>query len=286
MGLKISRACALLQISKSAFYPRKKAIKNTDADYVNPKVGRPFPGFSYGINNCIVDDSVIEILLHEACEKTPFYGYKKITKILCRNHGLHINAKKVYRLAKKLGLLLPYVKHTKQGHLAIARNITVINQLWQIDIKYVKALNGQFVMLTDIIDVCSRKIVGREITKTATTDDAIIAIKRALTENEITSNLILRSDNGPQFTSIKFEHLCKVNNIYHERIPVNSPNYNAHIESFHSLLSKECIAWNEINNFTDGYRLIDEYIRFYNEERIHGSLNYISPNQFIRESMN
>ncbi|MBU3207992.1 integrase core domain-containing protein [Clostridium algidicarnis] len=117
-------------------------------------------------------------------------------------------------------------------------------------------------------------------------DSLATAIKRALKENGVTSNLILRSDNGPQFTSIKFEHLCKVNNIYHERIPVNSPNYNAHIESFHSLLSKECIIWNEIKNFTDGYRLIDEYIKFYNEERIHGSLNYISPNQFIRESMN
>jgi len=274
----------LLQISRSVFYLKKKAIKNDNDS--NSNVGRPIPGFSYGINNCIVDDSVIETLLHEACEKSPFYGYKKITTILRRNHGLHINAKKVYRLAKKLGLLLPYIKHTKQGHIAIARNITAINQLWQIDIKYVKALNGQFIMLTDIIDVCSRKIVGREITKTATTDDAIIAIKDALIENGVTSNLILRSDNGPQFTSIKFEHLCKIHNIYHERIPVNSPNYNAHIESFHSLLSKECIAWNEIKNFTDGYRFIDEYINFYNEERIHGSLNYLSPNEFIRQSTN
>ena len=94
-------------------------------------------------------------------------------------------------------MLLPYVKHTKQCHLAIARNIKVINQLWQIDIKYVKALNGQFIMLTDIIDVCSRKIVVREITRTATTDDAIVAIKRALIENNITMNLILRSNNGP-----------------------------------------------------------------------------------------
>lgn len=43
-----------------------------------------------------------------------------------------------------------------------------------------------------------------------------------------------------------------INNIYHELIPTNSPNYNAHIESFHSLLPKECIAWNEIKNFTHG----------------------------------
>ncbi|WP_253200828.1 IS3 family transposase [Clostridium sp. CF012] len=282
--MKISRACKLLQISRSTFYPKKKSIKNEHEPKC--KVGRPVPGFSYGINNCIVDDSVIETLLHQACEKIPFYGYKKITKILRKNHGLQVNAKKIYRLAKKLGLLLPYVKHTKQGHLAVARKVSEINQLWQIDIKYVKALNGQFIMLTDIIDVCSRKLVGREITKTATTNDALKAVERALIENGVTSNIILRSDNGPQFTSIRFEHFCKIKNIYHELIPTNSPNYNAHIESFHSLLSKECIAWNEIRNFTHGYMLIDEYIKFYNEERIHGSLNYISPNEFIRKSIN
>ncbi|WP_423240840.1 transposase [Haloimpatiens massiliensis] len=69
----------------------------------------------------------METLLYEACEKYPFYGYKKITKILRKKHGLRINAKKVYRLYKKLGLLLSYVKHTKQGHLAIARELTDIN---------------------------------------------------------------------------------------------------------------------------------------------------------------
>ncbi|WP_396125133.1 IS3 family transposase [Clostridium sp. CX1] len=46
------------------------------------------------------------------------------------------------------------------------------------------------------------------------------------------------------------------------------------------------IAWNEIKNFTHGYMLIDEYIKFYNEERIHGSLNYMSANEFIKKSMN
>lgn len=96
----------LLQILRSAFYLKKKAIKNDDDSSF--KVGSPIHGFSYGINNCIADDYVIETLLHEACEKTPFYGYKKTTKILCRNHGLNINAKKVYRLAKKLTICKAY----------------------------------------------------------------------------------------------------------------------------------------------------------------------------------
>ena len=56
--------------------------------------------------------------------------------------------------------------------------------------------------------------------------------------------------------------------------------------TFLTLLAKECLAWNEIVNFSHRYMLIDEYIKFYNEERIHGTLNYMSPNEFIRKSMN
>ncbi|MBC2397417.1 DDE-type integrase/transposase/recombinase [Clostridium tetanomorphum] len=86
-----------------------------------------------------------------------------------------------------------------------------------------------------MIDTFSRKLVGREITKIATTNDALTSIKRALIDNKVTENLVLRSDNGSQFTSVKFEHFCTINNIYHELIPVNSPNYNAYIKSFHTL---------------------------------------------------
>ncbi|NFB15839.1 transposase family protein [Clostridium botulinum] len=89
-----------------------------------------------------------------------------------------ITAKKVYRLAKKLGLLAPYAKHTKQGYLAIAGEVTGINKLWQIDIKYIKEINGEVIMLADIIDVYSRKLVGKRMTKTDTIEDSLSAIKR------------------------------------------------------------------------------------------------------------
>ncbi|SUY45032.1 Uncharacterised protein [Clostridium putrefaciens] len=68
----------LLQISRSAFYPKKKVIKNDDDS--NSKVGRPFPGFSYGINNCIVDDSVIETLYMKHVEKLHSMVIKKSLK--------------------------------------------------------------------------------------------------------------------------------------------------------------------------------------------------------------
>ncbi|MDD2629582.1 MAG: integrase core domain-containing protein, partial [Limnochordia bacterium] len=66
----------------------------------------------------------------------------------------------------------------------------------------------------------------------------------------------------------------------HERIPVNAPNRNAHIESFHAILEDECYGQNEFQTFLDAYTEVSKYMSYYNERRRHGSLNYQSPRQY------
>ncbi|WP_443051815.1 integrase core domain-containing protein, partial [Streptomyces sp. GSL17-113] len=55
--------------------------------------------------------------------------------------------------------------------------------------------------------------------------------------------------------------------IEHERIPPKSPNLNAYIESFHSVLERECYQPNEFLTFEHAYKVVDDYITFYNERR-------------------
>lgn len=94
--------------------------------------------------------------------------------------------------------------------------------------------------------------------------------------------LIIRSDNGPQFVSEVFEDFCAGEHVYHERIPNKSPNYDAHIESFHSALERECYQQHAFEFFEEAYYWIDTYIAFYNQRRYHGSLGNLSPLQFFR----
>ena len=60
---------------------------------------------------------------------------------------------------------------------------------------------------------------------------------------------VVRTDNGPQFVSKVFEDALKKYNIVCERIPVATPNMNAHIEAFHSILEAECYAIHEFTSF-------------------------------------
>lgn len=85
-------------------------------------------------------------------------------------------------------------------------------------------------------------------------------------------NLFLRS----------FKELCEKYGMTHERIPVRTPNMNAHIESFHSILERECYTIHEFISFAEAYREIDAFIRLYNERRKHSSLGYKSPGQFYK----
>lgn len=79
-------------------------------------------------------------------------------------------------------------------------------------------------------------------------------MKRNLYNEE--TGLVIRSDNGSQFISHKFEDTCKELNLEHERIPFKSPNKNAHIESFHRLLEGECLSGYEFESYAEAYKVV------------------------------
>lgn len=92
--------------------------------------------------------------------------------------------------------------------------------------------------------------------------------------------LTLRSDNGPQFRAKEFTETLDRLGINHERIPINTPNLNAYIESFHSILEDECYSRHEFETFQDVYREVTAYLDYYNNRRRHGSLGYVPPKAY------
>ncbi|CCO07871.1 IS3 family transposase [Desulforamulus hydrothermalis] len=94
---------------------------------------------------------------------------------------------------------------------------------------------------------------------------------------------IIRNDNGPQFISHAFEDACSEYGTEHERIPPKTPNKNAHIESFHAILERDCLSRHEFASYQDAYRIVSDHIQFYNQRRLHGSLYDLSPLEFINQ---
>lgn len=217
------------------------------------------------------------------------YGYRKLTNYLRKEQDLIISPKKVYRLCDELDILLPKRQASSYPRrIARQHTITGPNQLWQLDIKYgVIKGSGRFFFLASAIDVFDRCIVGYYYGSKCQAKNITKMLQYAIMKRQIhfpkgdeEVSLIIRTDNGPQFVSKHFGEFCELQKVYHERIPPKSPNYNAFIESFHSVLEKECYQRFEFESFDEAYYRVDEYIEFYNQRRYHGSLKYLSPLQF------
>jgi putative transposase len=260
----------------------KRRVRNQ-----KPRGGRKIPGWSRttdGRRMC--DDEIREYLLGFIEGDGEFYGYLKLTHALRQNVGLTINKKKVYRLCKELRILRPQRKLKPRLPRRLARNceVTGSNQHWATDIKYGElAGNGNFFYVASIIDIFDRCIVGTHVGLRCESKDILRVLKEALKSRGITGKgLILRSDNGPQFKGKVLGEGCRKLGVEQEFIPCKTPNMNAHIESFHSILESECMAVNRFELFGDAYREVHRFIRFYNSRRLHSGCGYQSPEAYYR----
>ena len=153
-----------------------------------------------------------------------------------------------------------------------------------MDVKYgyITGTDSFFFQLS-LIDVFDRSIIDYHIGLSCKSKDAVRVLKNSLAKRGLIKGMVLpkiRTDNGPQFTSNLFEEAVEELGIIHERIPVKTPNMNAHIESFHSILESECYSQNEFESFMEAYSIITDYMKYYNQRRRHGSINFMAPNKF------
>ena len=216
-------------------------------------------------------------------------GYYKLTRYLEVEQGFYINHKKIYRLCRQHSLLLFTKERSqkrKKRRVVGYQDITKPNQLWQFDLKY-GYIHGEsrYFFVLAFIDVCSKKVVGYYVGKTCKAGDLVRTLSLALKSENITvkDGLKIRSDNGPQMSSNEFYFYLKrlEQKLDHEFIPPRTPDRNAYIESFFSILESELLEHCYFETFKDAYEAVSEFINFYNTRRLHGSIGYRSPKAFI-----
>ncbi|MCP3772994.1 DDE-type integrase/transposase/recombinase, partial [Paenibacillus sp. MZ04-78.2] len=191
-------------------------------------------------------------------------------------------------LCRELDILQPQRQKRVQypRKLANNREIRGSNQLWEMDVKYgYIAAEERFFFLLSLIDVYDRSIIDYHMGLSCEGKHAAQIVQRALWKRQLFGKEtlpVIRTDNGPQFISHVFEEICLQLQVEHERIPPKTPNKNAHIEAFHAILEKDCLSRHEFESYQDAYQIVSDYILFYNQRRIHGSLYDLSPAQFVQ----
>ena len=131
----------------------------------------------------------------------PVPGYRKLTRYLLRDYNYRVNPKKVYRLCKENGLLLPGKKKKNRSVRRRSSNHTITRpfEMWQLDIKYgyIHAEN-RFFFIMSIIDVYLRIITDYHVGLRCTGKDLVFTVSNALSRFDVLNKekLIIRSITG------------------------------------------------------------------------------------------
>lgn len=247
--------CELLNVARSSMYYKSK---QPDAS---------------------VDKIAKEIL--EIRNEFPYYGYRRITVEL-RKKGLIVNHKKVHKLMSELGIKTIYPKkqttlrnlqHKVFPYLLRDIKIERPNQVWQVDITYIK-IRGGFVYLICLIDVFSRKIMGWKLSTFFDTTACLEAFNDALQHG---TPEIINSDQGSQFTSDSWTCTLQEKSIFISMDGKGRWADNVYIERLWRTIKYEMIHLHSFDTVEQVRNALSKYIISYNQQRPHQSLNYHTP---------
>jgi putative transposase len=217
------------------------------------------------------------------------YGYRRITDEL-NNDGLIINHKTVLRLMKLLGLKsLIRVKKYKsykgeQGKIApniLARKFkaTAPNQKWATDITEFN-VSGNKLYLSPIMDLFNQEIISYELTERPVFNQVAMMLKKAFKKIPNNTNLTLHSDQGWQYQMKQYQYLLKEKGIIQSMSRKGNCLDNAIIENFFGILKSELFYLKKYTSLDQLKNDINEYINYYNNDRIKSNLNKMSPIQY------
>lgn len=226
--------------------------------------------------------------IYEKVERT--FGYRQLTLHMRKQTGKQINHKRVYRLMKLRGIQSiirrkkpKYIRSTPQQ---VAENLlnrefkaTAPNEKWVTDVTEFKYGHGQKAYLSAILDLHDKSIVSYVFGHSNNNPLVFQTLERAL-QAAPGCKAMLHSDRGFQYTSLSFKKLLDKNELSQSMSRIGRCIDNGPMESFWGTLKCEKYYLHKYETFHDLKRDVENYIHFYNNERLQAKLNGLSPMEF------
>lgn len=220
------------------------------------------------------------------------YGARRITDELHRL-GVNCNKHKVSQIMTENKLFAKgYKKYrvttTNSNHKykvfdnLLERNFIALkpNQAYVGDITYIRTAEGCLYLAT-VIDLYSRRVIGHAMSNRMTKDLVISALQKALRSRGYPKGVIVHSDRGSQYASNEYKRFLKAHGLIGSMSKKGDCWDNDVAESFFATLKKEYVHHTYFKTRVQAQLGIFDYIEaWYNNERVHSTLNGLSPNEF------
>ena len=266
----VSRACALLKVSRVAFYAWLSGRSQREQD----------------------DAELAGQIQAVHQESRGRYGAPRIHAELARRGRRH-GRKRIARLMRAAGIAGKTPKRWRKTTIAdpaaaaradqVRRDFTAdagkLNARWCGDITYIGTWEG-WLYLATVIDIASRRVVGYAIADHLRTELVAGALSNAVAARDPGPGVIFHSDRGCQYTSAAFASLANDHDVMLSHGRTGQCWDNALAESFFASIKGELLHLQAWPTKAAARRAIVEYIGWYNGTRLHSSLGYRSPAEY------
>lgn len=218
--------------------------------------------------------------LRELAAERPRFGYRRIHALLKREN-YEVNLKRVYRLWKQEKLSLPRRRPSKRrarATLGIVPKAGRANQIWTYDFVFDQSLSGKSLKMLTLIDEYTRECLAVEV-GVSIRSERVRQILEKVCANKGKPELV-RSDNGSEFIGKAVSGWLEKNGVKPLFIEPGKPWQNGKGESFNGKLRDECLNREWFSSVKEAQVVIEGWRKFYNEERPHSSLEYLTPSEF------
>ena len=265
----ITVLCRALEVSRAAFYA---------------SVGRPPSAHA-------VEDQKLAVLVGEAFERSRrTYGSPRVQAELAATHGVRVSRKRVIRIMQQQGLKARVRKRFKSTTMSdhdqpVAANVLDRNfeadrpnRKWVGDTTELVTENGKLFVAV-ILDLFSRYVVGWSLSPVNDRHLTIAALKRAVLQRCPGVDLVHHSDQGSTYASEDYQKILAAHGITCSMSRRGQVLDNAAMESWNSTFKAECGERFETNEIAQA-KAFDYIEVFYNRQRRHSALGYVSPAEF------
>jgi putative transposase len=211
----------------------------------------------------------------------PFYGSRRMTAWL-QQHGEEVNRKRVQRLMRLMGIEAIYPKprlsvpnHEHRVYPYLLRDVAIVrpNQVWSADITYVGLPSG-FMYLAAVIDWHSRYVLAWRLSNTLDGDFCLDMLEEALARGRPE---VFNTDQGAQFTARAWTSRLESAGVKVSMDGVGRCLDNVFVERLWRSVKYEDLYLKRYEVVPELHRGLKAYLLFYNEERLHQSLEYRTP---------
>jgi len=254
-GLSVRRACGVIGFTRTSF------------------------GYSERVKP---DEEGLRKRLKELAQVRRRFGCRRL-HVMLRREGGRINHKRTERLYREEGLMLSIRRRKKLASLLRTElpKPTHRNHIWSMDFMRDALANGRTIKVLAIVDEYTRKCFRIEV-DTSINGVRVVRILNEISQAEGLPEIII-IDNGPEFIGKALDAWAYQRGVKLAFITPGKPVENAYIESFNGRFRDECLNENWFMTLEQAREIVEEWRVDYNTERPHSSLEYMTPEEFIRQ---